>query len=233
MNNDAKEAAPGLSGPAEGRKLFFIRHGRTEWNDQFRYQGATDIPLSEEGRRQARAVGLRMADIKLDALVTSPLARARETASMIASFHADLHPIIVPELIEVNFGGWEGLTVPQIIEKYGQELFDRWRDDPLNTDAPDGEAMDALWERCGAAARAILARPGKKIAIVGHGAMFRALFPKLLRLERTGGFWRSRLDNCSVSTFCCGNDGRVSLSSLNDINHLKIDEEHIKILPEP
>ena len=234
MNSDSKnEAAPGLSGPSYGKKFFFIRHGRTEWNDQLRYQGATDIPLSADGLGQARCAGIRLSKIKADAILTSPLIRARQTAEAIASFHPALQPLVIPELTEVNFGAWEGLTVPQIIDRYGQELFDRWRSDPLYTDAPGGEAMTGLWMRCADAWKKLLGVKGDKIIVIGHGAMLRALFPKILGMERTGAFWKSRLDNCSVSTFLCAPDGRASLVCLNDTNHLKMNEAQIKILPEP
>lgn len=233
MKMDLKNAAPGLSGPADGKKIFFIRHGRTEWNDQFRYQGATDIVLSDTGKEQARKAGLRFENIGIDSIITSPLRRAHETADIISSFHQGLRPAVMQELTEVNFGGWEGLTVPQIVEQYGQDLFDRWRRDPLFTDAPDGESNEDLWERCGRAAAVIRSIPGKRIVVVGHGAMFRALFPKLLDMKRTGAFWKSRLDNCSVSVFACDGTERMSLSCLNDTNHLKIDDDSIKILPEP
>lgn len=225
--------APGLSALACEKRLYFIRHGKTAWNDQFRYQGATDIPLSDEGRRQANAASARFAKVQVDTLLCSPLSRAFETASIIAGAHPSLRPVRVPELTEVNFGGWEGLTVPQIKEKYGEELFARWRGAQLDVTAPMGEDMDALWLRSASAAERILSCAGKNIVVVGHGAMFRVLFLSLLSLPRTNIFWKTRLDNCSISAFSCDKEGRATLSYLNDVTHLKLSAKQIEILPSP
>ncbi|MBQ9881136.1 MAG: histidine phosphatase family protein, partial [Synergistes sp.] len=82
-----RNAAPGLSASAGGRMIYFLRHGRTEWNNQLRYQGAVDIPLNEDGRMQAHKAALRFSSADIDAVISSPLSRAMETAERIASFH--------------------------------------------------------------------------------------------------------------------------------------------------
>ena len=100
--------APGLSAPIGGKKIFFVRHGKTEWNNQLRYQGATDIPLNAEGRLQARRAALRFSLAKVDAVISSPLSRAYETAEEIASFHKGAAVEKTSLLTEVDFGEASG-----------------------------------------------------------------------------------------------------------------------------
>ena len=227
--NDAA-AAPGLSAPGKGRIIYLIRHGKTEWNNQFRYQGATDVPLNDEGRSQAERAALRFAGAGLDAVFSSPLQRARETAAETAG-PAGMTVEVMPELTEINFGGWEGLTVPRIKERYGEELFQKWRANPLNVQVPEGEEPELVWRRAIAAARKILQHKGRKLAVFGHGAMFRVLFPALLAVPRSGLFWRARLDNCSISAFSADTPDRASLSFMNDTLHLSLDRSFIALLP--
>ncbi|MDO5116531.1 MAG: histidine phosphatase family protein [Synergistaceae bacterium] len=225
------DEAPGLSAPLNGRKIYFVRHGKTDWNNQFRYQGVTDIPLCEEGREQARLVGLRLAGAELGAIVSSPLSRAFETAENIAAHHPNIKIERLPELTEVNFGEWEGLTVPQIKKNFGEEMFHKWRSNQLHVTAPGGEEMEALYDRSSRAAAALLARSEKNIVVVGHGAMFRALLLPLLGLPRSNIFWKARIDNCSISAVGVEAGGAVTLAFLNDIAHLKCAEDVISALP--
>lgn len=222
-------AAPGLSASPDGRIIYFVRHGRTEWNDQLRYQGAVDIPLNEDGRMQARKAALRFSSADIDAVISSPLSRAVETAEYIASFHKELKVESTPLLTEVDFGKWEGRTVPEIKAEYA-DVFAAWRNDPLNVAAPGGESMDSLYERCGLFAEQLLARHERRTVVVGHGAMLRALFPRMLQLPRVSYFWKTRLDNCSITAFSA-DDGRFALIYQNDTLHLKVANDKIAYLP--
>lgn len=224
-----KNTAPGLSAPVGGRMIYFVRHGRTEWNNQFRYQGAVDIPLNDDGRQQARKTALRFSAADIDAVLSSPLSRAMETAGIIASYHNGLKVESTPLLTEVDFGRWEGRTVSEIKADY-PDIFYAWRSDQLNVDAPEGESMDALYLRCGRFSEELLARREKNIVVVGHGAMLRALFPRMLMLPRVSYFWKTRIDNCSITAFSA-DDGKFSLIYQNDMIHLKIDEDKIAYLP--
>ena len=136
--------APGLSAPIAGKKIFFVRHGKTEWNNLFRYQGVTDIPLCEEGREQARKTGLRFAGAEIDAVISSPLSRAYETAENIAAHHVGIKVERLNLLEEVNFGEWEGLTVKEIKERFGEELLYKWRSNQLYRMPPAERAWRSL-----------------------------------------------------------------------------------------
>ena len=225
------EAAPGLSAPGAGKTIYFVRHGKTDWNDQFRYQGATDIPLNDEGRKQARKAAARLAASDIEAVFASPLARASETAGIIAGLHDGLEVEPLSELTEVNFGEWEGLTVPEIKSGFGEELFSRWKKNQLHVAVPGGETMDGLWSRACRAAEKIRHFHGTKLLVVGHGAMFRVVFPALLGLPRSSSFWLTRIDNCSISAFNVTASGYTSMIFQNDTLHLRVDDELIRLLP--
>ncbi|MGL5515099.1 MAG: histidine phosphatase family protein, partial [Sporomusa sp.] len=96
-------------------KLIIVRHGQTLWNLEKKYQGHSDIALSDEGLVQAAAVAERLAAEKIDTVYASDLSRAFKTAEGIAAKH-ELTVNIVPELREIKFGDWEGLCYEQISE---------------------------------------------------------------------------------------------------------------------
>lgn len=225
------DEAPGLSAPENGRKIYFVRHGKTEWNNLFRYQGVTDVPLCAEGEEQARRAGLRLARLNVGAIVCSPLSRAFETAKRIAAHHPGVSVEKNPLFIEINFGEWEGLTVPEIKAHSGEELFYKWRSNELHVTVPGGEEADAVFDRASRAADELISRREENIVVVGHGAMFRALLLPLLGVPRSNVFWKTRVDNCSISALCVENNGKATLSFLNDTLHLHADEDKIADLP--
>jgi len=96
-------------------RLLLVRHGESVWNEEERIQGQQDIPLSENGRRQAVALGERLRDVRIDACFSSPLKRATETAELILKASGNSLPIVtLPELMERNFGEWEGKCVAEL-----------------------------------------------------------------------------------------------------------------------
>lgn len=231
LNKKDIDEAPGLSAPEGGRKIYFVRHGKTEWNNQFRYQGATNVPLCDEGLEQARRAGLRLSKLKVGAIVCSPLGRAHTTAECIAAYHAGVRVEKNPLLSEVNFGEWEGLTVSEIKAHSGEELFYKWRRNELHVTVPGGEAADAVYDRASRAADELLSREEDCIVVVGHGAMFRAIFLPLLCIPRSNIFWKMRIDNCSISAVNVDKNGKATLSFLNDTLHMYVPEDEIADLP--
>ncbi len=97
--------------------LIVVRHGRTAWNADGRFQGLTDIPLDATGRAQAAGLARALASEHVDGIVTSNLSRARETAEAIAAPHG-LEPQIDPQWRELHFGAWEGLVWREIVERF-------------------------------------------------------------------------------------------------------------------
>lgn len=229
-NKNEREDAPGLAARS-GKKVYLVRHGKTEWNNHFRYQGATDVPLSDEGIEQARRVASRLSQLDVGAIISSPLKRAFATAQEIASRHKGISVETNPLFTEVNFGEWEGLTVPEIKAHSGEEIFYKWRRNELHVRVPGGEEPDAVYERAECAARELFARPCDNIVVVGHGALFRALMLPLVGAPRSDIFWKARIDNCSITSLNLDKRGFATISCINDTLHLHISYEKISDLP--
>ncbi|GFN23765.1 alpha-ribazole phosphatase [Thermanaeromonas sp. C210] len=203
---------------SRGTRLYLVRHAQTEWNHSGRYQGHMDVALSPEGRRQAELVGRRLQGEKVDAVYTSDLRRARETAAAVARMHG-LEILQVRDLREMDFGLWEGLTYEEIRKAFPRDV-EEWLADPGTKQVPGGESFAELQERACRAVREIIAQhPGQAVAVVSHGGTLSTVISSLLGLG-LAGIWRFHLDNASVSIVDCYGNCNV-LSLLNDISHLK------------
>ena len=152
------------------RAVTLVRHGETERSKVSAYSGRIDIDLTEHGREQARQVGERLADAGVDAVVTSPLVRARATAQAIAD--ATGAPLRVdPRLTEVDYGPFEGLDRDEALEQIG-DAFAAWREDPFGAPVPGMEPLaDALRRARAATAEALEAH--EHPVIVGHQGILR------------------------------------------------------------
>lgn len=168
--------------------LYLMRHGETEWNRDGRFQGQTDVPLSDLGRRQSHNLGRRAAALPLAALYSSDLARARDTAHIVASYRPE-HPAVFlePRLREVHVGQAAGLTAAEIQGRYPDFWAARARD-PLGTRMPGGESVLAVLARAQAAVDAIASRyPGQAVGVVTHGGVIKALTCHVLGLPLEQG----------------------------------------------
>jgi len=154
-------------------RLILVRHGETEWNAKQQFQGHADPALNELGCRQARELAESLALMQIDAIYSSDLMRARETAETIGErLGLPLHAM--SELREVDVGEWTGLTHEEIEERYPGALR-RWR-----SGAGDGWELGESYERLTArllrAFRVIADRhPNDRVLIVGHGGTIRAM----------------------------------------------------------
>ncbi|MDR1134023.1 MAG: histidine phosphatase family protein [Synergistaceae bacterium] len=215
-------------------RIFFVRHGETDWNREFRYQGGSDIALNENGRSQARKTGLRLSRVSPRAVFSSPLLRAYRTAEAIMRENAASVPIgAMDDLREISFGEWEGLTASEIAERHASD-YDAWRENPFSSSPTGGESFESVRLRSARAAEAVksAARPGETILAVAHGVVLRALAASLMGVDDLRPMWRMRFDNCSVSAIDLWG-GRPSLVFLNDTHHLRLDDEKIGILSFP
>src|SRR5436305_12534 len=125
--------------------LVLVRHGETEWNRLGRVQGLTDIPLNETGRRQAHQAGRRLSHEHWDGIASSPLARAAQTAEIIAREVGLPAPELVEALVERNYGDAEGLTGEEIDRRFAGVLHAREPREPVLDRAKP--ALIALAER--------------------------------------------------------------------------------------
>ena len=155
-------------------KLYLVRHGETAWNQFYRYQGHTDVPLSETGFKQAQLVACRLITKPLTAVYASDLSRARQTAEIIADGHG-LTVTADPALREVNYGLWEGLTLAEINAQY-PGLRDKWLADPENMAVPGGESLGSVRDRAVAFIEKIRRQhPDGTVVIVTHGGLIAML----------------------------------------------------------
>jgi broad specificity phosphatase PhoE len=199
-------------------RIILIRHGQTTWNLESRYQGHSDSMLSGLGRMQAKRLAERLKDERVDAVYSSDLRRASETAEAIA----DAHKLPVhtdPRLREVAFGIWEGLTVAEIKAAY-PEFFARYRVAPVVNRPEGAEQLESMQERAVAAVEEIAQRhPGGTAVVVAHGGPIRAFFCHAFDADLST-FRKIGLDNGSITTFRLLDDGRWLLEVLNDTSHL-------------
>jgi probable phosphoglycerate mutase len=152
-------------------RLFLWRHGNTDWNATDRVQGQLDSQLNERGRAQAEAAAAKLAELRPDAIVSSDLSRAADTAAALAA-RVDLPVTLDQRLRERYFGEWQGLTMTEAAERYPAEHA-RWR--AGEPDLGCGiESLDDLAKRVGGALREITAgTPGATIVVATHGAAAR------------------------------------------------------------
>ena len=223
-------SAPGLA-VSGGRRIYFVRHGVTEWNKLYRYQGAADIPLCEEGILQAKRAATRMSSLcGVEKIISSPPVRSRTTASCIADSLGFKNVELWNELTEINFGAWEGLTVNEIVNSYGNDFYS-WKQNPLHVTATNGEPHEVVFARAVEAAERISRAERGNLVVVGHGAFFRTLFSALLSGAKDNIFWKMRLDNCSISAIDIDSQNNASIVFYNDTLHIKSAYEAVASLP--
>lgn len=165
-------------------EIYLVRHGETDWNAEGRFQGTTDVPLNDAGRRQAARLAAGLRAVPLTAAYTSPLLRAADTARAILEGR-DLPLFAVEELREVHYGEWQGRLPAEV----DAETEARWRRDPWSVRFPGGETLEEVAARAVPAIQALMARhAGGRILVSGHGHLNRVLLLRLLRMP-DAGFW--------------------------------------------
>lgn len=200
-------------------KVILVRHGQTLWNVEFRYQGQSDISLNEVGLHQAKLVAKRLQDEKIAAVYASDLGRARTTAEEIAGYH-NLPVGIVPNLKEISFGDWEGLTFREINEKW-PGVMDNIFKSPAAVEIPGGETYSKVQERAAKAMDSLIKKhPDDTIVVVSHGATIRTILCAALEIPLTS-IWRIRQDNTAVNIIEYHQDNWASLILMNDTHHLQ------------
>ncbi|MBR2209191.1 MAG: histidine phosphatase family protein [Synergistaceae bacterium] len=205
---------------AEPRRIILARHGQTEWNLQYRFQGRTNVKLTETGKRQAHALAARLSSWPVEIVYTSPLDRAYYTASAIAERH-NLKPVILPELEEINFATWEGESIPGL-EKEQHSAFAAWRSDPFFYPPAGAETWEKLYTRLSRAVKIFLGGEYKRIVVVSHGGIMRALYAVFVGLN-PHKVWNMEVSNCSMSGIEMRR-GRPTLIFTNDNLHVRAGE---------
>lgn len=190
-------------------QLYFVRHGETEWNKEYRYYGKTDIPLNRKGEEQGRRVGILLKDISFDTIYTSPLKRARQTKQLIINenYTKEIEKFQSIHLSEQDLGIFEGYTYKELKAQFPEQLR-QWNED-FRSAPHGGENFYDFYSRiyefceqeigiCGLQPLETLLyhKPGqrrektylevikgnqeKKVLIISHMGVFRCLFSILL-----------------------------------------------------
>ncbi len=200
------------------RRLYLVRHGETDWNREGRLQGLTDSALNEVGRSQARSLADRLTGLECDALYTSPLLRAVETAEFLAE---TLHrtPIVHHGLRERDVGAWGGMTYAEVRSVYPDE----WDRSVAGEDVAigGGESKRIVQTRMEHALEQIGAHhAGGSVVVVSHGLALKTLLCGLIGLDLRHSERIATGANTSLTVFENRN-GAPRLTMLADTAHLE------------
>ena len=202
-------------------RFIVVRHAETTWNMESRYQGQTDVPLSAHGWIEAKCFAERLADENVAAIYSSDLARAADTARVIAR-RLGQSVILEPRLREANLGEWQGLSYAEVRRRYFRAT------DPLPCYAVDqlprgGESLRQLQARLLQVVGEITATyPNSNVLLVLHGGCLRALFCAWLRVELTD-YWKLQFESAAVSEVLVNRAGAI-VTRLDDCAHLQLEK---------
>lgn len=194
-------------------RLYIIRHGETQWNVLKRFQGHSDIPLNDEGRRLARITAEALSDVPFSRIYTSPLKRALETAEIIKGGR-DIPIIEDRRIIEISFGEYEGLCCDKENYNIPDPEFMKFFDKPQEYKPPKGaETIEALRERTADFFEELVHNKDMEketILISTHGAALRGILSHINNLG-IEDFWRGGVHkNCAV-TIVDAENGKASI----------------------
>ena len=178
-------------------RLILVRHGETTGTEHGRYYGRTDMPLNVKGAEQARKLYKWLERYPFHYIYTSPLKRCKETASIIKG-KCNIPTIISPELQEIDFGKWEGLTLTEM-QRQNPKRFNSWFLDFEKFRMPGGEDVIVMIKRVQRFLKKVIRKyPQKSILIVTHGGPAKVMVMAALGLA-ISNFWRLHIATGSVS----------------------------------
>ena len=194
-------------------RLLLVRHGHAVANRPWTFLGHSDSPLSEDGLAQADRLAMRLETEAIDAVYTSPLRRARQTGDVLAARH-DLPCRVDKQLIEQDFGAWEGLTLTEVKDRFPEDVA-AWQADEDGAGPTAGETVAAVAERAGRAWETLRQRhQGQTVLVVAHGAILNALICTLLGTP-VSWLWAYRLEVGTVAEMLVYGP-KATLVRLND-----------------
>ncbi len=201
-------------------KIYVVRHGETTWNKEEVFRGRKDIPLNDTGLWQAERTGVFFSDKGVSGVYSSPLARARQTASKIGE--AGRVPVQVDDAFtDMDFGPWEGLSLATVQERFPQPL-DTWRNYPHQFRIPGAETLARARKRVEKGLReAITDGPadGPVVVIVTHRVICKLLVLHFLGVSNRF-FWKIKCDPASI-TLAEQTGVEFTLSMVNQTLHLQ------------
>ncbi len=198
-------------------EIILARHGQTEWNVGEIYRGRIDIDLDRVGLNQAELLGKYLSDLELEAIYSSPLRRALDTANVIAR-HQKVDVEVSNGLIDFDYGEWQGLPDAEVRKLY-PALHDEWHSNPHTVKMPDGESLADVRERAIGVVDDVISKCNGSVALVSHRVVNKVLICYLLGLDGSH-FWNIKQDVCGITVFSYAN-GRFILTRHNDTSYLR------------
>ena len=199
-------------------KVILIRHGETDWNKEQIFRGRIDVALNEVGLAQARSVQATLKDVQINAIYSSPLSRALETARVVGEGR-NCEIRIEEGFIDIDFGRWQGLSHQKVKEDY-KDLYEMWLSKPQMVTFPEGESLEEVQKRSMKALEKVIKKhPEETLAIISHRVLNKVLLCSILGLELSH-FWYIKQDTCALNRFEYKDD-KYYLTLLNDTCHLK------------
>lgn len=197
-------------------KIYIIRHGETQWNKEEVFRGRKDISLNETGKKQVERVGLYFSHRPINRIVSSPLARARQTAEAISN------PISIAietmeELTDFNFGIWEGLPLREVEKRFPAD-FAIWKTSPEKLRIENGDTLAMVRNRISAGLANITSGQEGAVVIVTHRVICKIIVLHALGIGNEH-FWDMKYDPGSITLLDRKND-KYTLIFSNDTCHL-------------
>jgi broad specificity phosphatase PhoE len=198
-------------------ELILARHGETVWNVEKIYRGRTDVNLDEVGIKQAELLGKYLSNWELEAIYSSPLRRALDTANIIDRYQKiGVH--IAEGLIDFDYGEWQSLPEQEVKRLY-PTLHNEWHNNPHKVRMPGGESLEDLRRRAMGVVNDVLSKYQGSAVLVSHRVVNKVLICSLLELDNSH-FWNIKQDVGGITIFNYV-DGRFVLTRHNDTSHLK------------
>lgn len=199
-------------------EIILARHGETDWNAAEVFRGRADVELNNTGVMQAELLGEYLCSDSIDFIYSSPLRRAVKTAEAIANRQA-LAVNTVPNLIDFDYGEWQGLSRREVRERY-PELYQDWISIPEQVRIPGGESLEDVRNRVMPFVEDVVLGIGEgKIVLVSHRVVNKVLICALLGLDNSH-FWNIKLDTGGITHFSY-EGGRLVLTRHNDTSYLQ------------
>ena len=199
-------------------RVILVRHGQTDWNESGIFRGRIDVKLNPNGIKQAEMTGEALKNVNLNAVYSSPLSRAFDTATAIARNHG-LEVEVYEPITDIDFGEWQGLNRSEVESRY-PGIFGVWLSAPEKAEIPNGETLSQVRQRMMAGLNRILTRdPEGTVVLVSHGLTNKVLLCAMLGLDNSH-FWKVKQDNGAINIFKYSAQGsKVFL--MNETTHLQ------------
>ena len=198
-------------------RIVVLRHGRTEWNRVEKFRGRADIGLDRVGVKQAEAAAKRMKEWSISAIYSSPLRRAMATSDIIGTL-LGLTVTPLPDIIDVDYGEWQGLSTMEVMDRYNG-LYSRWIKDPAGVTFPGGDSFEQVRQRVSRAVDVLIREhPKESVVLVAHKVICQLMVLDLLALD-SSHFWQVTQDVGAMNLFEV-RGGVPAALFLNDTCHL-------------